>query len=282
MIVQLPATASHLAAISLTGWTRRPGEAVPVLRGAVVLKGGFTVQEDPAGGPAAPLVAVPATKPPDIVVADEGTVAANGFDLEHEADIALEKAHADVVVLGWTVGAAGGCVRIGAEDWLRREPTLPKTDPDTNRNLFGWLSKTHQHRRIDAPKQEPLPDAYDAGFNNFARHGDGFTMPTTRPQLPADATVTISKQVCGVADSAPLNFRLPRTLAYTARVRAYCGHGPDRAPRWRIVDEIPMATDTLIVTPAGNRFTVLWRANWRHDKAPEAYWRLIQILPGGQ
>lgn len=289
MIVTLPPAATHLAAISLTGWTRRPADAGPVLRDAVVLKGLFTLATT-----SGTRVAEPAAGPAGIVFADEGSIVfadddpskPNGYDLTHEADLALEKAHADLVVQGWH-STAGGCLLVDGQPWMSRQPDdLPGPDPDTRRNLFGWLSKTHPKRLIEAPQKDPLPDAYHPGFNNFCRRDDGFTAPTTKTALPPGATVSISRKICSSAtDPDAFVFRLPTSLAaYTARLRAYCGHGPDKRRRWRVVDEVPLVPDTLIVRPgppASPTATVLWRASWRHDAAPDQHWRAIEILEGG-
>ncbi len=279
MIVTLPAAATHLTAISLTGWTRRPGDGGPVLRGALVLKGRFRL-DAPDGDPGAPLVARPGAAS-EIVVADQGVPADGGYDLRYEADIALEKEHADVVVQGWH-STAGGCVGIAGENWLSRpaDPALT-ADPDTARNLFGWLSKTHPDRAVAVVRKDPLPDAYRPRFNEFSRTGAGFTRPTTKAQLPAGATVTVSRRPCGTADPEPFTFRLPASLAHTARLRAYCGHGPDKAPRWRIVGAVPLVPDTLVVAPADPAATVLWRGSWRHDLVPDEHWRAVDVLAGG-
>jgi hypothetical protein len=279
VIVTLPPATTHLAAISLTGWTRRAGDGGPVLRGALVLKGRFSL-DAPAGDPGAPLVATPAAAP-ELVLADRGSVVTGGYDLVYEADIALEKEHADVVVQGWR-STVGGCVGIAGANWLSRPADTALTaDPDTARNLFGWLSRTHPDRAVPVVPKVPLPDAYRPRFNHFSRNGAGFTRPATTAQLPAGATVTVSRTPCGTPDPSPFTFRLPASLAHTARLRAYCGHGPDKAPRWRIVGEVALIPDSLIVAPAERAATVLWRASWRHDLVPDEQWRAVDVLAGG-
>lgn len=291
MILTLPRAASHLDAASLTGWTRPVPDEDPELRGAVVLKGAFTLHGEPgttlsptAAASAEPIAYADAGK----VVTTEGPpVVVVGFDVWSEADVALEKARADVVVAGWP-SAAGGCVHVAGESWLSRAADGGFTrDQDTDRNLFGWLPRSNPMRAVDAPRQAPLPDAYTPSFNNFSRADlspVSPTPPSPSPQpgreLPAGNEVRISRLPCGVDDADALTFTLP-TAAYTARLRAYCGHGPDRAPRWRIVDELPLTPDTLIVSPAHRTATVLWRTSWPHHAVADEHWRAVEILQGG-
>lgn len=288
MIVTLPRTASHLDAASLTGWTRPVPGGDPELRGAVVLKGTFTLH----GQPGTTLSPTAAAAGQPIAYADTGdlvkdadTGVVTGFDLRYEADVALEKARADVVVAGWP-STAGGCVTVGGQAWLSRaEDEDVETDRDTARNLFGWLPRSDRARAVEAPQQDPLPDAYTPAFNNFSRTDLGpvsTTPPEPQPghELPPGTEVRISRQRCGVDDATALTFTLPVTT-YTARLRAYCGHGPDRAPRWRIVDELPLTPDTLIVSPADGTVMILWRASWAHGAVPEEHWRAVEIREGG-
>lgn len=295
MIVVLRTSARHLSAISLTGWTRPVEGTSPAKRGVVVLKGAFTL----SGAPGEALETEPAAAPPEIVVADEGAVipdededrSPKDFDLRYEADTALEKAHADVVVKGWVGSSTGGLdapgspgaavatVNIAGDVWARRTVGLPGPDADTGRNLFGWLSKARSPRRIEAPKKQPVPDSYHAGFNNFSRRGPDFSAPS-QAGLPDGAEVTVRKSTAG-GTSTDFAFRLPASLAHTARLRAYCGHGVDKPRRWRVVERIPMLPDTLIVDPEASAVTILWRAGWSLDLAPGEAWRMVEVLPGG-
>jgi hypothetical protein len=298
MIVQLPA-APHLAAASLTGWTRRVPGAAAVLRGAVVLKAAFDLAPDPQAGAGAPLIMVPATDPARaaIMFSDKGAPITDGngdvigFDLRYEADTALEKARTDIVVEKWLDDDLGGCVLIDGAIWMQRMNGLnPASGHDAARNLFGWMSKSEEPRQIKTPQTAgtALPAAYDARFNNVYRRSTGFNTPEDRntAPLPAGGTVRICRRHnCG-DDTSPFTFRLPANLSYTARLRAYCGHGPDTARFWRIAADIPLVPDTLIAEPgpadaSGPRATVLWRANWDYTSESPDTWRLIQVLPGG-
>ncbi|MEV4351501.1 hypothetical protein AB0J83_44160 [Actinoplanes sp. NPDC049596] len=252
MIVTLPPGATHLAAVHLTG------EVGNVLTDVVVLKGSFTLPPlTPAGAAAG------------IVFADSGSPSGGGYDLTYEADIALTKAHVDIVVEGWP-STTGGCVRVGGVPWSSRPAGALTVDPDAGRNLFGWLSRTSAPRRADTT---------GAAFGNFSRRGDGFTAAAGQTALPPGALVRIERTSCS-AGGTGLEFRLPGT-SYTARLRAYCGHGPDKARRWRVVGEKPLVADTLIVRPADSTATVLWRGSWPHDLTPDAFWRAAEIRGGG-
>ena len=286
MIVTLPPGSTHLAALSLTGWTRRTGDPANVLRGVVVVKGLYTMEST-----GSPRIAVPATSAAPVVTSDSGEAIKNGadeeigYDLRYEADIALEKAHVDIVVEGWT-SKFGGSVQVAGETWASRAPDnlMPQPpDPDTQRNLFGWLSRTRDPRAKSTAWTGPdsLPSGYEPGLNNFSRRGAGFTAPTTRSSLPAGATVTVTRGTSASATET-LTFTLPSSPVRSARLRAYCGHGPDRPRRWSIVQVIPLVADTLLIRPVGSppTATLLWRASWRHDAVPKEYWRAVQILEG--
>jgi hypothetical protein len=295
VIVQLP-PAPHLAAASLTGLTRRDTDPGSVLRGAVVVKAAFDLETRPGAAPGAPRAAVPRRAATAIEYADDGSKIVDpderdlekkeqgiGFDLRYEADTALEKLWTDIVVAGWMQEEYGGCVRVNGVVWRKRQSGLP-AERDTERNLFGWLSKTEAPRCLkksgDSVKGE-LPTNYDPGFSNFSRRGHGFSSAGDhhKAPLPSYGTVAIFATYAGRGDPS-YAFILP-DLALTARLRAYCGHGYDRAAYWRIVGTVPLRADTLIVYPDQDRATVLWRASWDHDLVAPETWRLVQILPGG-
>lgn len=285
MIVQLPPGRAQ-GAVALTGWTRSSSDAVPVMSGAVVLKAAYDLVLDDEGVRRC----VPAADEARAVIcfADEGEPVADGFDLWREADTALEKAWTDVVVEGCTAGATGGSVHVEGLRWLRRAD-VPLTDittarPDAARNLFGWLPKSEPPRALEDVDSAVLLDDYDASFNNVLRRGGAFTQPGARHEapLPSGGTVEVHRTADpdpDPEDDAPYAFVLP-DLDHTARLRAYCGHGPDRAPHWRVVSEVPLVPDTLVVAPDRDAATVVWRASWDHAAVPADAWRKVQVLQG--
>lgn len=295
MIVQLP-PARHLAAAALTGLTRRETDPVSVLRGAVVVKAALDLVTPPGADPGAPRAAVPGRAVAAIEYADDGCKIVDpdepdqekkekgiGFDLRYEADTALEKQWTDIVVAKWIQEHRGGCVRVNGVVWRRRQRGLP-AERDTERNLFGWLSKTEAPRCLEDsgdPVKDELPAGYDPSFHNFSRRGHGFSTAGDRHKapLPSHGTVAIFTNYAGRGDPS-YAFVLP-DLALTARLRAYCGHGYDRAAYWRIAGSVPLRADTLIVHPEQDRAIVVWRGSWPHDLVPHGAWRMVQILAEG-
>lgn len=284
MIVQLPSEPLYGAAY-LNGWTRSTPGGAEVLRGVVVVKGAYDLVAD--GTEVRRMVASTDPGRATIVFSDQGAALpdAKGYDLTYEADIALEKARTDIVVEGQVSGATGGAVQVDGDVWIRRGNML-STSNDTGRNLFGWLSKTADPRKIDVtgfppvpPADKQLPDQYDAGFNNVHQRGGAFSTPGNRNlvALPATGTVEVFKEPDPSDDDTGYAFRLPG-LTLTARLRAYCGHGPDQAPFWRVVEEVDLDADTLVVVPATHSASLLWRAHWSHDSVPTDFWRKVQIL----
>ena len=279
MIVQLPATAHHLAAIHLSGPTRASSLSGQVTRGVLVLKGTWTL----VGGDAEDLTPVPTTSAPSIDFADHDTKTADGVDLHRDGDVALEKAHADVVVVGWAGPGRSGVVTVDDARWMKRDadPPLDPQDADARQNLFGWTRRTEQPRAmtIVEPFTRDLPPSYTRGYNNFSRSGGRFTQ-TLGDRLPSGKTVTVTAVTESTGHTDHVSFGLP-DLVRTARLRAWCGHGPDRAPFWRVVDDVELVPDTLIVDPANRQATTLWRASWRDDLVDPDHWRLVQVIPGG-
>ena len=316
MIIQVPETQAFGAAL-VVGWTQSAG--AEALKGAVILKAAYDLtgtggaepfEMTPANDPARS----------DIVYADEGVILfedggavheiamedlrrddagavffeiggtahpvaeADGFDLTYEADIALGKARTDIVVAGHTSGTKSGAVAIAGSQWIRRNEV--DKQGDTARNLFGWLPKSESPRRLTVPDDfrpeegDRLPADYGSRFNNFHRRGGGFSTPANRNRnpLPSRALVEVHKSADG-SDAEPFAFVLP-DLGYRARYRAYCGHGPDEAPYWRIGEIGTLRPDTLIVRPEARQATILWRASWDWGAEPEDTYRKIQILEG--
>lgn len=285
MSVQLPPGAP-LGALLLRGWTRRAGEAAPVLRDVLVVKGAYDVVAGEGGTHRAVPVADPARVEP--AVGDTGSVVVQagdevGFDLVAEADTALEKARTDVVVEGRLAGATGGEVRIDGAVWLRRADT-GDTTRDLGRHLFGRLPRSDAPRRSDAtdfdPAASPLPATYSPAYNNMYRRGGAFSTPGDRntAALPSAGLVEVFRTPD--ASDAPFTVRLP-DLALRARLRAWCGHGPDEPPFWQLVDEVEPVPDTLVLAPDAGTASVVWRGGWRSDLVPVDRWRSIQVLPQG-
>lgn len=283
MIVQLPPGPAH-AAVALAGWTRAEADAPLVMSGAVVLKAAYDLVVDDEG--VRRCVPAADATPAAIAFADEGEPVADGYDLRREADTALEKAWTDVVVEGFTAGAAGGSVHVDGSQWLRRAD-VPLTDitpagPDAARNLFGWLPKTAPPRALEDVDPDVLLHRYDASFNNVLRRGGAFTQPGSHSDapLPSGGRVEVFLTADpGDDEEAAYAFVLP-DLDRTARLRAYCGHGPDRAPHWRVVSDVPLTPDTLVVAPDSALATVVWRASWDWATVPADSWRKVQVLQG--
>lgn len=287
MILQTPDPEAFGAAL-VTGWTQLGIDES--FKGAVILKAAYDLT-DPGGGDPFGMALAGDPARAAVVYADEGDPLLNGggnpvdFDLRYEADIALEKERTDIVVAGYVSGTTDGAVVIGGQQWMRRDTSVVKVN-DAARNLFGWQSKPSDLRRISVPSDfepEPgdqLPPNYGPLFNNFYRRGDGFSTPANRntQPLPAGAVVEVHKSA-DASDAAPFRFVLP-ALAYHARYRAYCGHGPDEAPHWRIGQIGALRPDTLLVWPDALQATILWRTTWAWDAAPGETYRKIQIFEG--
>jgi hypothetical protein len=282
-VIVAPPRRSRLDAVCLTGWTRPTLADTPVLSGVVVVKAAYRLVATGAGPRRTEPVATAVAFADEQVIRDlEGTVV--GFEPVREADTALEKERTDVVVEGHVAGFSGGTVRVDGEDWMVRDgPGV--TSPDTARNLFGWLARGEEPRAVGDEDTallpgSNLPETYHAGINNVHRRGGPFRTPgdRNRAPLPSGATVEIFTTPGPTGDAYA--FTLP-DLTLSARLRAYCGHGSDEAPYWRIVATLPLVPDTLVVAPDEDRATVLWRARWDHALQPADRWRAVQILAGG-
>lgn len=200
------------------------------------------------------------------------------FDLTYEADTALAKAHADIVVLGRFIPPSGqGAVvvndKTGDKTWLTRSPPLPDTsDADMTRNLFGF-----------EPRQGTAREGERKSFRDFAsmhrRKSAVFEDKITHSQLPSGGLVKIYRRT-DTAGEPDYALRLP-DLDQGIRLRVYCGHGPDAAPRWRKVNLGLMRPDTLIVDPSEDQAAILWRHDWPADLEPTDRYRKVQIRAGG-
>lgn len=208
------------------------------------------------------------------------------FDLLREADLALDKARTDIVVEGLGGAAALGAVQVDGQTWLTRAATTPPAR-DTNRNLFGWQSRTEPPRQgvlsntFDPATQGALPDGDTAVFNNVYRRSTGFATPGNRntAALPSDALVEVFLN--DTASGSPtFAARLPK-LARAMRLRLFCGHGPDLAARWRILPRPDLTPDTLVLRPESRTAEVVWRGRWPAALASADRYRAVQIREGG-
>jgi hypothetical protein len=252
------------------------------MRGVVVLKATYDLEANGAG-PRRPVLAG-GTAPHairfsdvDPVVVDDQVV---GTVFVAEADIALEKARTDIVVEGLIAGSDGGLVKINGTVWLQRDKGAAP-DGDVATNLFGWHGRGEDNRKLSvgawvkAPPGDWLPPVNTAHFNNFYRRSDKFTAPGNVVPLPLGGTVVINNKVDETGTS--YSFTLP-TDNFSARVRTFCGDCPDKPNRWCIAEAFALVPDTLIVKPAANTATVIWRGGWDWDSHPTESYRAVEIL----
>lgn len=283
MIIATPDDRRYGAA-SLAGVTQPAAFGAETARGVLLVKAAFDLVD--SGGIALEMRMRRDSPLAQIVYSDGGTLFVQDgeqvLDVTYEADIALEKSHADIVVEGHMPGAdpASGLVLVGGAEWLRR--TAVGLSRDTARNLFGWQPRMALGRAIavdedfepDFEHADVLPPQYNAHFNNVHRRGDGFTA-SSGVSLPPGALVEIF-QTTDQSDTA-FALRLP-DIMLTARLRSYCGHGPDAAPYWRITPLGAVPADTLIVSPDAARALMLWRLGWPADLRPADTHRKIEIF----
>lgn len=269
--------------------------------GAIIVKAGYLLT--PSGGADTHLMEPdPDAAASALVMADEGVMfadPADGFDVTREADIALYKPLADVVVEGFRVGLdiAGAEVRVNGAVWLTRTEDIDRDGDlddddvadleaaslaDRNRHLFGYQPRTENPRRQDAdadPEDKPLSladfDNYSNQFLNFHRRGGGFTAAAVSGALVAGQRIAVRK---AGADAFSVTLTHP---SLTALYRAWCGHGPDRAPFWTRVRLGAMRADTLILKPDQGRAEVIWRAVWRWADAPKNSYRAVRVSEEG-
>ena len=208
------------------------------------------------------------------------------FDLRREADVAIDKAEADLFVTGFNEPDTGGAVRVDGSTWLTRAAgNLGSLDP--TRHLFGWHGRRESPRSLalassyDPDVDGALPDGDTAAFNNAYRRSLGFSAPGSLDlgSVPAGALVEIFRNPAA-SGSPDFVVRLPDlTMGY--RLRVYCGHGPDRARRWRIVPRGDLLPDTLLLRPGAASAEILWRGRWPANVHPQDRYRSVQIRAGG-
>jgi hypothetical protein len=301
MNIQLPDPNSYGGAV-LSGWTVNSTGGTEKLSGCVIVKAAYDLVG--TGGAQKAMVRSKDKARFDIVYQDAGVSIIDtkgtadpsddevvGFDLEREADIALQKARIDIVVEGWSNPNAEGQVRIDGTQWLFRAATATGA-PDVSENLFGWHSRTENGRKTGTAANfkpvpgDELPPEYGPVFNNVYRRSTGFTAiaASQAQSLPSGKVVGIFKTVNGTETSYAIV--LP-DLAMKARLRAWCGDCPDEPKRWCVKDTIPLVPDTLIVDPVGNQAEILWRGRFDWDEpgtAPNTRrpveWRLAQVMEG--
>jgi hypothetical protein len=214
-----------------------------------------------------------------------------GFNVTREADIALQKARADIVVKGWGEAGAEGEINIDGANWFNRAATATSVYPDVTANLFGWHSRTEDGRKTNTPDtfkpdfispvSDTLPPQYGPLFNNVFRRSAGFTAIAagSAKSLPSGKPVIITKTKNSTTKTCRLN--LP-DLAMKARLRAWCGDCPDKPERWCIKGTIALVPDTLIVDPVANQAEILWRGlfDWNGPDGKPVAWRLAQVMEG--
>jgi hypothetical protein len=279
MITLLPEPGAYGATV-VTGPIDTKAER---LRGVVVLKAAYNLVPNGAE-PLQPQLAA-GKAPHAIRMADQGVPKVEngktvGFTLQVEADIALEKDRSDIVVEGWVVADQGGTLQVNGVTWMTRAAGAPVVG-DAGQHLFGWHGRNEDKRALGATGWTPtlpadlLPPDYTARFNNFHRRSPGFSGVIANTPLPKGGTVQIHRK----ADQSdvPYRFFLP-TEAFSARLRTCSGHCPDRPTRWAIADVVPLVPDTLIINPAANRASVIWRGGWDWAQYPTDSYRAVEIL----
>lgn len=219
-------------------------------------------------------------------VADLSSPSTLDFDLVREADLALDKAFSDIVVEGLSQTTTGAAVTVDGSIWFVRAPETARRR-DTDRNLFGWQGRTEPPRSTvlsqtyDRDHDGALPHGDTAVFNNVFRRSTGFSAPDGRNQAPLPSgglvRVFLNQAATGAAAFA---VRLP-ALAMAMRLRVYCGHGPDQAPRWRILPRPNLVPDTLVLRPQKRTAEILWRGRWPAALSPTDTYRAVELRGGG-
>ncbi|HMR48207.1 MAG TPA: hypothetical protein PKE40_03035 [Arachnia sp.] len=247
------------------------------VRAAVILKAAYDSVD--VGGDALGLVPCPDEAASAIRTADDPDPARG------QADIAVEKAGADIVVEGRVnpgVAAEAARVEVGGVTWLARAVTDADLEKgDVKQNLFGWLGTAEEPRTLAASTGQPgdkvPPLGYGPQFNNVHRRGNGFVDSGMGESLPPGQVVGIYR---GGGATPLVRFRLPAER-YAARVRWWSGRCPDRAPRWA-THRLSLEADTLIVGPElpgeAPRVTIVWRAGWNWEDHPADSYRAVEIV----
>lgn len=215
------------------------------------------------------------------------------FDLTYEADTALAKAKADIIVLGFVKEGLSATehlediktntseVCVDDDVWLTREPVSSPDiiDNDMQRNLFGFEPRTSAVRWLNFNQQE-----YQAAASMHRRGPSIFKGGNIETQLPSAAVLKIYQgaelTATGSEKKTDFTLQLP-ALEQGIRLRVYCGHGPDQGRYWRKVNLGLMHADTLIVEPSKQQAVILWRCHWQADRVPMAQYRKVQIRQGG-
>jgi len=281
MNLQLPDPKSYGGAV-LTGWTVASAGGAESLSGVIVVKAAYDLVDN--GGAQRVMVRSSNLERSAIVFQDVGGPAGQGYHLQREADIALQKARVDIVVTGWGGSSTHGWVKIDSDDWVSRTAASSAVG-DVATNLFGWHSRTDTPRKIDTDSLfmpqpgDQLPPQYAPMFNNFYRRSLGFDVPDAdkTQALPSGKIVDISSTAAG--NEKTYSFRLP-DLRLKARLRAWCGDCEDAPKRWCIVDTIALIPDTLIVDPDSHTAEILWRGRFDWNAVGDGAWRLAQVMEG--
>lgn len=273
MITRLPSPGLYGASVVV-------GRGVAGMRAAVVMRAVYDLR------PGADGIMDPVLRddPADhaLRMADEiVTIPAKG-QFRREADIAVEKQTADIVVEGHRDDNLGGAVWVNGAEWMHRARDADLSRGDSALNLFGWLGRAEEPRALGDENWTPagdgaLPPGYGRSFNNFHRRGGWFTaLPGAT--LPRGGIVAIHRR--HDAGDTPLRLRLPADR-FSARVRWWSGRCPDRPNRWALTPRA-MAADTLIVSPgvdgAPMRATVIWRGGWGWASHPADSYRAVEII----
>lgn len=301
MNIQLPDPKSYSGAV-LSGWTVNQTGGAETMTGTIIVKAAYDLVDQ--GGSPRIMNRVATAQRHAIIFQDSGSTVTDtqgtadpaddkvvGFNITREADIALQKARADIVVKGWGEAGAAGEIRVDNASWFTRDKAATSIYRDVTTNLFGWQSRTESPRNTNTadtfkPDFEPpvidtLPPEFGPMFNNVYRRSAGFTAiaAESAKSLPSGKRVTITK----TTQSSTQTYRLDLPdLAMKARLRAWCGDCPDRPERWCIKGMIALMPDTLIVDPVAHQAEIIWRGlfDWNAPDGKPIAWRLAQIMEG--
>lgn len=299
MNIQLSDPKSFAGAV-LSGWTVTQANGTETMTGTVLVKAAYDLADQ--GGAARVMNRAKDPQRYAIVFNDSGFPVdedgkpnpaddeIGGFNVTREADIAMQKARADIVVKGWGEPGAEGSIQVDGTEWFSRATTAVGY-PDVTTNLFGWHSRTESPRKTDTPDTfkpdfdppaiDTLPPQYGPVFNNVYRRSTGFSAigATQAKSLPSSKTVVITKTKNGPVQTYKLT--LP-DLSMKARLRAWCGDCPDKPERWCIKSTIALVPDTLIVDPVAHQAEIIWRGlfDWNGTDGKPIDWRLAQVMEG--
>ena len=178
-----------------------------------------------------------------------------------------------------------GSIVVDGNLWMLRLKDQVTSSADSQKNLFGYHSKSERHLAQKPATLTPFDfDEFYAKYvpdmASFYKRGVGFSTPGNRNLKPLSAESIISIHRTSDQSDTPYSFVLP-DFTLSAQLRIFCGHGADEARFWRKVDLGPVAIDTLIVNPDINSATMIWRASWLWDGYPTEDYRKIQIFQTG-